>query len=587
MSRLTVAEQLQITAISAERKRREVLSRLLQVPPFRWRFGDGRIEQLLIVPQDLRTPDPSLWLEIRHGQFGLAGSLARLEGRSPFDIVPPSRDWQRALHGFGWLRHLHATDDPAAFEAARQLAIEWVVRNASGAGRSWHPDVLARRVISWLSHAGVLLEGADEASYDVITASLARQLVRLSSSWRETPAGRPRLMALTALVLADLCVAGHDSRLPTDVPVFVDELRRQILPDGGHVSRNPSVLVELLLDFLPLRECFRARSHPVPPALAEAIADMLAMLRHLRLGDGLLARFNGVGIASPASLGTVLAYAEFAAKPLTAAEASGYVRLERGETVVVADCGSPPPMPLAGEAGAGCASFELSSGRELILANGGFPGAANADWVPAARSTASHNTLVLGEVSSSRLIIDRRLENLLPGKPLRGPGNVTVTRIGSGNASSLDEDMPGLDSDELQSDSDDVAGFEVCHDGYLQQFGVLHRRRVTLEATGRRIVGNDWLKPPRGVMRHKQDVPFAIHFHLFPGVKCERAGRVGSMTIATATQRWRFVAEGARVSIEESMHFADSIGPLKSVQIVLRGASYGEIEVRWALTRLA
>ena len=40
------------------------------------------------------------------------------------------------------------------------------------------------------------------------------------------------------------------------------ELERQILPDGGHSSRNPSILVELLLDLLPLRQCFAARGQP-------------------------------------------------------------------------------------------------------------------------------------------------------------------------------------------------------------------------------------------------------------------------------------------------------------------------------------
>ena len=79
---------------------------------------------------------------------------------------------------------------------------------------------------------------------------------------------------------------------------LVAELRRQILPDGGHISRNPDVLVELLLDLLPLNQCFAARGRKSPPQLVEALARLLAMLRFLRLGDGMLARFNGVGAAA-------------------------------------------------------------------------------------------------------------------------------------------------------------------------------------------------------------------------------------------------------------------------------------------------
>ncbi len=105
------------------------------------------------------------------------------------------------------------------------------------------------------------------------------------------------------------------------------ELERQVLPDGGHLSRNPSVLVELLLDLLPLRQCFAARRQPSRPrpALLAAIARMTAMLRHLRLGDGMLARFNGMGATERDVLATVLAYDESQAG--TAGLRAGYVRL--------------------------------------------------------------------------------------------------------------------------------------------------------------------------------------------------------------------------------------------------------------------
>lgn len=564
MARPTLPERIRITAIAAERRRREVVSRTLNAPPFRWRRGSGRVDQLLIVPQDLRTPDPSLWLEMRSGQFGLAGSLAKLNGSSPFDIVPPSAAWERSLHGFSWLRHLQAADDAAAREAARLLAIEWAIRHANGAGFTWTPAVLSRRVISWISHAGCLLEGADETGYDIITTSLGAQLLRLSSSWREAPPGQPRLMALVALVLADLCVSGHDRRLPADLPLLVGELQRQVLPDGSHVSRNPATLVDLLLDLLPLRECFRVRGHPVPPELARSIDSMLAMLRFMRLGDGLLARFNGVGVPSPASLATVLAYADLADDPLDAAPESGYVRLALGDTVLLADCGSPPPFALAERAAAGCLSFELSSGSQVIFSNGGAPGSAGAAHAAAARSTAAHNALVVGETSSASMIVDKRLDALLSDRPLRGPAHVDVL---------LEEPEGGL-------------GFDAHHDGYLARFGMLHRRRVVLRDGGRRIEGTDWLRPPHGVLRLKQDVPFAIHFHLYPGVTCARAGRVGTAIIDARGQRWRFASEGARLCIEPSRHYADTLGPLPSTQLVLRASSFGESEVRWVVSRI-
>ena len=130
-------------------------------------------------------------------------------------------------------------------------------------------------------------------------------------------------------------------------------------------------------------------------------------------------------------------------------------------------------------------------------------------------------------------------------------------------------------------------GFAASHNGYVERYGLVHARRIVMENDGRRIVGTDELKPPGGIMRLKRDLPYAIHFHLHPGVTCRRGDKVGTVFIDAGEQRWRMAAEGARIVIEESKYFADATGPVRRLQIVLRGATYGESEVRWAISRQA
>ncbi len=48
-----------------------------------------------------------------------------------------------------------------------------------------------------------------------------------------------------------------------------------------------------------------------------------------------------------------------------------------------------PPLELAGQACAGCLSFELSSGREPLLVNAGMPGARDASRRPAKPATSA------------------------------------------------------------------------------------------------------------------------------------------------------------------------------------------------------
>ena len=78
MPRLTISERIRITQLAADRLRRGAVSSILHAPPFRWHFSGSAGEQLLIVPQDLRTADPSFWNEVEVGQFGLAGMVGGL-----------------------------------------------------------------------------------------------------------------------------------------------------------------------------------------------------------------------------------------------------------------------------------------------------------------------------------------------------------------------------------------------------------------------------------------------------------------------------------------------------------------------------
>ena len=290
----------------------------------------------------------------------------------------------------------------------------------------------------------------------------------------------------------------------------------------------------------------------------------MEMLRHLRLGDGMPARFNGMGPGERGTLATVLAYDEGRppAPPMPAR--GGYVRLDRGSTVVVLDAGPPPPMELAGAACAGCLSFELSSGTDLVLVNGGVPGQIEAERRIVARATPNHNTLCLGDQSSAKLMRDARLEREIGAPPLRHPDHVTCT---AGAA-------------------DGAIACEASHDGYVARWGLLHTRALKLDAAGTRLEGSDRLGPAKGLLRFSWDVPFAIHFHLHPAAEA----RVGpspetAELVLESGEHWLLTAAGAAVSIEEGLYFADAAGACSAQQVVLRARCHGESEVSWVIER--
>jgi uncharacterized heparinase superfamily protein len=559
-------QKLGLAKLAIERARRGTVARVRRSRLVRWRHRPPVADDLALSPPDLRPLDPSFADELDSGSVGFAGLTVRLRGMSPFEVPQPNEAWARELHGFAWLRHLDAVRTLDNEVLARRLVGAWIRRASRWPAPAWTPDVVARRMISWLSHAGLILEGADRRPYAGFLLSLEDQATYLSASWRNAPEGPARLLPLVALAQAALCIAGHEERLQQVEPELIAELQRQILSDGGHASRNPAVLVELLLDLLPLRQCLVARGATPPEVLQSSIDRMMAMLRYLRLGDGQLARFNGMGTTERDVLATVLAYDKANVEPPEKISASGYARLARGASIIVMDVGAPPPVELAGQACGSCLAFEMSVEDELLFANAGAPGPAHQRHRAASRGSASHNTLVLNGQSSTPLVRGETTLHATPGAVPIQPLNRVTRRT---------QDAPD-------------GGIVVAgkHDGYKERLGLVHTRVIALDGSGTRLDGRDALAGAKSELRFSWDVPFAVHFHLSPRAGARLAAD-GSAEIMLANGAcWRMSTSGAALTIEESTHLSELIGPLQAQQIVLRGVCYGAADVTWTVQRV-
>ena len=301
----------------ARRTLRSVAGRLRGHPFIRLRFIPRKADRLLIAPQDLRTADGTRASEIYAGRFAFAGKVVICDGRSPFEIEPPSEEWAASLLGFGWLRHLRAAESGITRANARALVDEWIA--VQGA---WHPVGLAAGDHGAAHHL-LAQPGAAGAARRRRCVSIAASCA--ASCARSATCATPRSRRATACrgcrrwsrsTYAALCMAGQARHMRGAIKQLVAELERQILPDGGHISRNPGALIELLLDLLPLRQAFAARNIAPPPQLNNAIDRMMPMLRFFRHGDGTFAHFNGMGPTLPDLLATILAYDDARGAPL-------------------------------------------------------------------------------------------------------------------------------------------------------------------------------------------------------------------------------------------------------------------------------
>src|SRR5713101_5966907 len=157
MSRVAVANHAKLSWLLLRGALRRVAGRANGHPLLRWPLIPLKADRLLIAPQDLRTADATRATEIYSGRFAFAGKVVICDARSPFEVAPPSEDWAVALLGFSWLRHLRAAESGITRANARALVDEWITLNSSRDPLAWRPDVVARRVVSWLSQAPLVL----------------------------------------------------------------------------------------------------------------------------------------------------------------------------------------------------------------------------------------------------------------------------------------------------------------------------------------------------------------------------------------------------------------------------------------------
>jgi uncharacterized heparinase superfamily protein len=526
----------------------------------------GRTDRLIIAPHDLRTADATRAAEIYAGRFVFAGKIVTCHGRSIFDLEPPSEDWEVALLGFGWLRHLRAADTALTRANARALVDDWI----SNPGSNKRPigrraDVLSRRVISMLSQAPLVLGDTDGKFYRRYLRGLAREIRYLRYAMLDVPDGVPRLQVLIALCYASLCLANQARHIRSASRKLSDELLRQILPDGGHVSRNPGALIDLLIDLLPLRQTFAARNIAPPPALLNAIDRMMPMLRFFRHGDGTIALFNGMSGTPSDLLATLLAYDDTHGTPMASMPHAGFQRLDAGAMTVIVDTGPPPPANASHDAHAGCLSFEMSSGSSRIVINCGMPSTGRDNWRAFARSTVAHSTLTFNDSSSCQFIELSAMKKFLHGSPIvSGPEVVENFR-------------EAVNTGVLLSTS---------HDGYVARYGVIHRRVLMISPDGTKLDGEDTVSLAPGARIKGNLSGYAVRFHLHPSVKANRLsdGR-GVMLVLPNRDVWTFEALDDKVDLEDSVFLAGNDGPRRSAQIVIRQDLRQVSSIRWTFVR--
>lgn len=334
---------------------------------------------------------------------------------------PIGDDWDPSDFSKLWRYNLHYFDDLNAVGACdrvewhRALIDRWIASNPPTAGTGWEPYPTSLRIVNWIKWQ--LRENAlDKAALD----SLALQARWLASRIEWHILGNHLFANAKALLFAGLIFSGEEAAAWRKMArsILLRELPEQCLTDGAHFELSPMYHLLFLEDVLDIINIVESAARAgrgsdvgaIVDAIDERLTAMFAWAHAMVHPDGEISFFNDAAFDIAPTLADLANYALRLGRPAPEGApsshlraASGYVRLQRHEAVVIADVGCVGPDYLPGHAHADTLSFEMSlAGRRLVV-NGGTSLYESGAERLRQRGTIAHSTLVLDGENSSEV----------------------------------------------------------------------------------------------------------------------------------------------------------------------------------------
>ena len=533
-------------------------------PVYKLKLNGPVPDKLELYPKDLRHG------EIRRGQAMLDGhwkigrdTLKLYTDLSPWDEPGPSRHYADRLHRFNWLRDLTMCGQKGQLKA-REFVARWVEDFGKWNGFVWRVPVTADRVWNWLTCGPILFDSPPPES-DLLN-SLARQGRHLSQATDDFHDPRVKLKSIATQIVLAFALDDSDKRLPMLEGQLEYQLNEQILPDGGHISRNPEALLNILIDLQTIDDLYLRTGRPSLPSVTRFLPRMAGMLKFLRCGDGGLPVMNGGGEGTRNDIKDAL-FPFASSRAFAFATKSGFQKLEAGKARLFLDAGSSPPQEHGLDAHAGCLSVQFEDNGERFITNCGAHPDVDPIWCAATRGTDGHSTLVLTGQDAAEFL------------PLRATG--------------LDVPVgpPGVAAKRMEEEKDIL--IDAQHSAWKEGFGLVFRRRVFMSETGERLTGEDSLFRPvsAGQAETTEKLPFDIRFHLHPSVKMKPDGQHLRIILPSGAA-WLFKTNHKQKSIDRSVYLARGTIE-KCWQLVLSGsadpngdANTPDNIIRWAFTKI-
>jgi uncharacterized heparinase superfamily protein len=459
----------------------------------------------------------------------------------------------RNLNSFFWLFSL---DLKSSKKNTQNIILQWIDKNHRYNSKSWEFDLVAKRIIAWISNSRLTYEDSSIDYKNIFNETIKKQINHLINEIERSELVNDKMIGCTAVILAGLSYQDKDEHLKIGLNLLRKLTKFSFDNDGFPKSRSIRQLCFYLKYFILIREWFKESQSEIPDFINENIYYLGQAYAFVWQNNKVDLLFNGNHETNNIDFDHYLKKLGYNFKNQNN-ELGGYVVLSNKKTSLIMDVGSSPDKKFSSNYQAGALSFEIISNGKKLICNSGYFQNHNHQLNELSKSSAIHSALTLDDRSSCRF---NKVKN---------------------KSSKISYGLKVLKKNIVFEQN--YWKIDAAHDGYLKQYGIIHNREIEFYPEQIKFIGHDKIVSKKNI----KNLKFEIRFHFEPNIKIMKTQDNKSILIDLNGEGWKFSSENTNLNIDNGLYFGRKDSFVNNHNIVISGMTNDKNQtIKWEITKL-
>jgi len=455
------------------------------------------------------------------------------------------------LHSFYWL---FTIDLKSSKQITHSIIQNWIEKNKKYDSNNWEINILAKRIIAWISNSQLTYEDTSEEYKIIFNKIIMKQTNHLINEINRSEIVDNKMIGCTAIILTGLSY-NHERFLSYGLNLLKKIINTSF--DGEYFprSRNIRQLVFYLKYFVLIRELLKESLNDIPDYLDEIIYYIGKAYAFLwgSIKESLL--FNGNHQSDLSDFDKYLNLHKYKFNN-NKYELGGYSILKNKNLIIAMDTGSSPDKKYSENYQSGPLSFEAIYKGNKLVCNSGYFQNQNHKLNNISKSSVAHSTLILNNKSTSTF---------------KKKNGQTI----------LEKGLKSLNKNIVFEKN--FWSIKSSHNGYLKDFGTIHERTLEYFPESNKILGKDKLIKKKNYI----STNFEIRFHLMPSSKVTKTQDNRIILIELENSGWRFFTNHGLIGVENGLYFGKKNSYSENQNIFISGKTHKEDQlIEWEISKI-